>query len=155
MIEICLIKFSLQFDFHGNCGVLLHAAKLRQGTNGFTSPSKEGMLGNFLPRNIRRLRPGFNPRTWKHACYFKHRGALMMARDSVTLSPQFGRHLSSNLKKKIRRLGCWFCFRLRVKKERTWWNRYIEMSKKHVTKAGIAFLPEEGSGAGSRKYVFF
>jgi len=34
---------------------LLHAANLRHGTDGFTSPPKEGVL---------RLRPGLNPRNW-------------------------------------------------------------------------------------------
>jgi len=31
-------------DFHGKCRDLLHAANLRHGTEGFTSPPKEGML---------------------------------------------------------------------------------------------------------------
>jgi hypothetical protein len=31
-------------DFHGKCRDLLHAANLRHGTDGFTSPPKEGML---------------------------------------------------------------------------------------------------------------
>jgi hypothetical protein len=43
---------------------LLHAANLRHGTDGFTSPPKEGVLRNFSPLKIRRLRPGLNPRTW-------------------------------------------------------------------------------------------
>ena len=43
---------------------LLHAANLRHGTDGFTSPLKEGVLRIFLPLKIRRLRPGLNPRTW-------------------------------------------------------------------------------------------
>jgi hypothetical protein len=47
MGEKCPIKFSLQVCFHGNCRVLLHAAKLRHGTDGFTSPPKEGMLRIF------------------------------------------------------------------------------------------------------------
>ena len=34
---------------------LLHAANLRHGTDGFTSPPKEGVL---------RFQPGLNPRTW-------------------------------------------------------------------------------------------
>ena len=38
---------------------LLHAANLRHGTNGFTSPPKD-----FSPLKFRRLRPGLNPRTW-------------------------------------------------------------------------------------------
>jgi len=42
----------------------LHAANLRHGTDGFTSPPKEGVLRVFLPLKIRRLRPGLNLRTW-------------------------------------------------------------------------------------------
>jgi hypothetical protein len=34
---------------HVNRRVLLHAAKLRHGTDGFTSPPKEGMLWIFSP----------------------------------------------------------------------------------------------------------
>ena len=37
---------------------LLHAVKLRHGTDGFTSPPKEGVLRIFS------LRPGVKPRTW-------------------------------------------------------------------------------------------
>ena len=37
---------------------LLHAANLRHGTDGFTSPPKESVLRIFS------LRPGLNPRTW-------------------------------------------------------------------------------------------
>jgi len=47
-----------------NSRYLLHAANLRHGTDGFTSPPKEGMLRIFLPLKIRRLRLGLNPRTW-------------------------------------------------------------------------------------------
>ena len=43
---------------------LLHAANLRHGTDGFTSPLKEGVLRIFSPLKIRRLRPGFKLRTW-------------------------------------------------------------------------------------------
>jgi len=43
---------------------LLHAANLRHGTDGFTSPLKEGVLRIFLPLKIQRLRPGLNPQTW-------------------------------------------------------------------------------------------
>ena len=43
---------------------VLYAANLRHGTDGFTSPPKEGVLRIFLPLKIRRLRPGLNPRTW-------------------------------------------------------------------------------------------
>ena len=43
---------------------LLHAANLRHGTDGFTSPPKEGVLRIFSLLKIRRLQPGLNPRTW-------------------------------------------------------------------------------------------
>ena len=43
---------------------LLHAANLRHGTDGFTSPPKEGVLRIFSPLKIGGLRPGLNPRTW-------------------------------------------------------------------------------------------
>jgi len=43
---------------------LLHATNLQHGTDGFTSPPKEGVLRIFLPLKFRRLRPGLNPRTW-------------------------------------------------------------------------------------------
>jgi hypothetical protein len=36
-------------DFHGKCTDLLHAAKLRHGTDGFTFLPKEGMLRVFSP----------------------------------------------------------------------------------------------------------
>jgi hypothetical protein len=44
------IKFSLKCDFHGNCRGFLRAANLRHGTDGFTSPQKEGMLRIFSPK---------------------------------------------------------------------------------------------------------
>ena len=43
---------------------LLHAANLRHGTDGFTSPRKEGVLRISSPLKIRRLRSGLNPRSW-------------------------------------------------------------------------------------------
>jgi hypothetical protein len=36
-------------DFHGKCRDILRAANLRHGTDGFTSPPKEGMLRIFFP----------------------------------------------------------------------------------------------------------
>jgi hypothetical protein len=51
-------------NFHVNCRVLLRAANLRHGTDGFTSPPKEGMLSEFFARKIRRLRPGSSPQSW-------------------------------------------------------------------------------------------
>ena len=38
---------------------LLHAANLRHGTDGFTSPPKKGVLRIFSSLKIRRLRPGW------------------------------------------------------------------------------------------------
>jgi hypothetical protein len=37
------------FNLYVNRRVLLHAANLRHGTDGFTSPPKEGMLWIFSP----------------------------------------------------------------------------------------------------------
>jgi hypothetical protein len=56
-------NFAYKCDFHGKCTDLLHAAKLRHGTNGFTSSPKKSMLRIFVARKIRRLHPGLNPRT--------------------------------------------------------------------------------------------
>jgi len=42
-------KFCLNGDFHVTFRDLLHAVKLRQGTNGFTYPPKEGVLRIFSP----------------------------------------------------------------------------------------------------------
>ena len=53
-----------KFRLPRKCRDLLHAANLRHGTNGFTSPPKEGVLRNFSPLKIRRLRLGSNPRSW-------------------------------------------------------------------------------------------
>jgi hypothetical protein len=40
-------QFGLRFRLHVNRRVVLHAAKLRHGIGGFTSPPKEGMLWIF------------------------------------------------------------------------------------------------------------
>ena len=47
-----------------NLGILLHAANLRHGTDGFTSTPKEGVLRIFSTLKVRRFRQGLNPRTW-------------------------------------------------------------------------------------------
>ena len=57
-------KFCLNAYFHVTFSNLLHAVKLRHGTDGFTSPPKEAVLKIFFALNIRRLWPGLNPRTW-------------------------------------------------------------------------------------------
>ena len=57
-------QISSRIQLPRNSRDLLHAANLRHGTDGFTSPPKEGVLGIFSPLKIQRLRPGLNPRTW-------------------------------------------------------------------------------------------
>ena len=57
-------KFYLNVGFHVTFRDLLHVVKLRHGTDGYTSPPKEGVLRIFFAPKIRRLRPGLNPRTW-------------------------------------------------------------------------------------------
>ena len=42
-------EFCLNADFHVTFRDLLHAVKLRHGTDGFTSPPKEGVLRIFSP----------------------------------------------------------------------------------------------------------
>jgi hypothetical protein len=49
MCEKWPVKFSQTTRFPRNCWVILHAAKLRHGTDRFTSPPKEGMLWIFSP----------------------------------------------------------------------------------------------------------
>ena len=52
-------------DFHVTFRDLLHAVNLRHGTDGFTSPPKEGVLKIFFsPWENQRLRSVLNPRTW-------------------------------------------------------------------------------------------
>ena len=62
--EKCSDKFWPRIRLPRNSSDLLHAANLRHGTDGFTSPPKEGVLRIFSPLKIRRLGPGLNPRTW-------------------------------------------------------------------------------------------
>jgi hypothetical protein len=57
-------KFCLNADLYVIFRDLLHALKLRHGTDGFTSPPKEGVLRIFFALKIRGLRPGVNPRIW-------------------------------------------------------------------------------------------
>ena len=57
-------EFCLNANFHVTFRDLLHAVKIRHGTDGFTSPPKEGVLRIFFALKIRRLRPSANPRTW-------------------------------------------------------------------------------------------
>jgi hypothetical protein len=64
LLAYCTARFGRSNFDHGTFRDLLHAANLRHGTHGFTSLPKEGVLRNFPPLKIRRLRPGLNPRTW-------------------------------------------------------------------------------------------
>ena len=48
-------KFCLNSKFHVTCRDLLHAVKLRHGTDGFTSPPKEGVLRIFSRVRTREL----------------------------------------------------------------------------------------------------
>jgi len=57
-------NFCLNADFHVTFRDLLHAVKLRHGTDDFTSPPKEGVLRIFFALKTRRLRPGVKSRTW-------------------------------------------------------------------------------------------
>jgi hypothetical protein len=57
-------EFCLNADFHLTFRDLLHAVKLRHGTDCFTFPLKECVLRIFVAQKIRRLRLGANPRTW-------------------------------------------------------------------------------------------
>jgi len=57
-------EISSRIRLSRNSRDLLHAENLRHGTDGFTSPPKEGVLRIFSPLKIRRLRLGLNPRTW-------------------------------------------------------------------------------------------
>jgi len=57
---VILPKFRIPRKFRDR----LHAANLRHGTAGFTSPPKEGVLRIFFALKIRKLRPGLNPQTW-------------------------------------------------------------------------------------------
>jgi hypothetical protein len=43
-------NFAGSGDFHVTFGFFLHAVNLRNGTDGFTSPPKEGVLGIFSPK---------------------------------------------------------------------------------------------------------
>jgi hypothetical protein len=51
------VNLACYSDFHVNRRVLLHVANLRHGTDGFTSPPKEGMLRIFSPEKS----DGFKP----------------------------------------------------------------------------------------------
>jgi len=57
-------QISSRIRLPSNSRDLLHAANLWHGTDGITSPLREGVLRIFSPLKIRQLRPGLNPQTW-------------------------------------------------------------------------------------------
>src|SRR5215475_10246564 len=59
-----LRQISSRIRLPRNSRDLLHAAILRHGTDGFTSPPKEGVLRIFSLLKTRQHRPSLNPRTW-------------------------------------------------------------------------------------------
>jgi hypothetical protein len=60
-LELAYLIWRTTCNFHGKCTYLLHAAKLRHGTDGFTSPPKESMLRIFFrPKNLM-ASAGFEP----------------------------------------------------------------------------------------------
>jgi hypothetical protein len=51
MDEKWSVQFCYTLQLPSECLVLLHAANLRHGTDGFTSPPKEGMLRFYRHKN--------------------------------------------------------------------------------------------------------
>jgi hypothetical protein len=80
-------KVCLNADFHVTFRDLLHAVKLRHGTDGFTFPPKKGVLRIVFALKFRRLRLGANPRTWvpkSSTLPLDHRSRLTMSFVSST-----------------------------------------------------------------------
>ena len=61
MGEKCSDKFRLRIRLPRNSRYLLHAANLRHGTGGFTSPPKEGVLKIFFALKNTTASAGFEP----------------------------------------------------------------------------------------------
>jgi hypothetical protein len=59
------VSLACDSDFYENHKVLLHAAKLRHGTDCFTSPLKEGMMWIFSPEKS----DGFGPVRTRNLVY--------------------------------------------------------------------------------------
>jgi hypothetical protein len=57
-------EFCLNADLHVTFRDLVHAVKLRHGTDRFTSPPNKVVVRIFFALKIRKIRPGANPRTW-------------------------------------------------------------------------------------------
>jgi hypothetical protein len=61
------VNLACNSDSHVNHGVLLHAGNLRNGTDGFTSPPKEGMLWIFSPEKSNGFEPAILGTRDQHA----------------------------------------------------------------------------------------
>jgi hypothetical protein len=99
-------EFCLNTEFHVTFRDLLHAANLRHGTDAFTYPPKEGVLGIFPPLKIRRLRLGLNPQTWvlkanTHPLYHRSRVQFLVI---------------------VRNNKCIYCTGVKITKNSIYWN---------------------------------
>jgi hypothetical protein len=91
-------KFCLNSDFQVTFRDLLHAVKLRHGTDGFTSSPKEGVLRIFCPKNP----TGLNPQTWvpkASTLPLVHR-SLSISRSSLPLQTAACGHALKTVKSK-------------------------------------------------------
>jgi hypothetical protein len=85
-------KLAYNCDLHGNCRVLLRAANLRHGTDGFTSPPKESRLRIFLVPKNPTASAGFGTRELGYqrpACwpsYKSYRGFFFRLTEVIFLS---------------------------------------------------------------------
>jgi hypothetical protein len=68
-------QFGLQFRLPLNHRVLLRAANLRHGTDGFTSPPKEGMLWIFSPVKSDGFEPAIVGTISQHANQYDNEAA--------------------------------------------------------------------------------
>ena len=86
--------------------VLLHAANILHGTNGFTSLPKEGVLRIFSPWKIQWLWPGLNTQTWVPKA-----STLPLDDRSRFISLYTGLHVAGNRKRQVL-LGYvrWLCY---------------------------------------------
>jgi hypothetical protein len=123
-----LMKLSLQLRLHGNCRGLLHAPKLRHGTDSFTSLPKEGRLRIFSPE-----KPDSFSRVWTRELAYHQitKATFSTAQTHISLWIQFVLGI----------ISCWcngvqliniFCS--------TWRNAYnITPQKLYVIREGVNF----------------
>jgi hypothetical protein len=55
------VNLACDSNFHVNCRVILHAANLRHGTDGFTSPPKEALVEFLGSSSLEILNQIMNP----------------------------------------------------------------------------------------------